>query len=165
MVGVESDALPEAPPRVAWARETVGHLRERIRDDGTVEEIADVVASAETFGTDAYWTYDVVIFLAVYERPRADPSGTSFEAGLAGGTAILYDYARDEIACAANFMAETTSENIAYESQMFNESYTLQHMLDAEFDAELERAVARAMQHRAALAPPGDAGVPDTAAH
>lgn len=159
-VPVASEAVPDDPPRVVWAQDRAARVRERIRDRGTVEQIARVVSDAESLASDAYWTYDVLVFFSVMERPRADPTGTSFEQGLAGGTAIVYDYQANEIACAGNFIAETTSESVEYRSQVFNESYTLQHMLDAEFDAEIERAVARAVQDRAVLADSADASVP-----
>ncbi|MCZ7686328.1 MAG: hypothetical protein M5U28_49205 [Sandaracinaceae bacterium] len=55
------DALPAEPPRVALAREEASRLRQRIRGEGTVEQLAEIVTAARALAS-SFWTYDVVVF-------------------------------------------------------------------------------------------------------
>lgn len=145
--------LPDDPPRVAHARERMKELAAAIRAENTVERLAQFVEAAKQL-EGPFWTHDVVVVPRVYVRPQADPTGISFTAGALEGVAVLYDYASNSLLCAGPVSAATTSESVEYRAQLLDGSNKLASMLDAEFDAEIERAIATGLRHRAApLAP------------
>ncbi len=140
--------LPPEPPRVALARDLAERLREGIRRPSSREDLESIVTAARELRS-SFWTYDVVFFPEVWEAPHADVAGTTFSPGIATGVAVLYDYQSNRVLCAGNVTAQTTSTDIEFRSQILNEASTLQSMLDTEFEAEVERAIARALTYRA----------------
>jgi hypothetical protein len=140
--------VPQEPPRVALARDLGERLRESIRQPSSQESHESTLATARELD-DAFWTYDVVFFPDAYEAPRADVTGTSFSPGYASGVAVLYDYESGSALCAGEVSAETTSTAVDYQAQILNERSALQSMLDSEFQAEIERAIARGIRYRA----------------
>lgn len=151
--------LPSSPPRVDEVRSRAAELRERIRRPGRLEDHARTVESARALGEG--WTYDVVLFADVYERPFADAGGASFTPGRVHGIAVLYDYRSGSPLCAGEVTAESTSAHVEYTAQLLNEATTLQASLDAELDAEVERAIARGLRFRAGEPVPPSAGPAD----
>lgn len=142
------DALPAEPPRVALMRERVSELREQIRREDTLERLAGVVSAARGLG-DSFWTYDVVVFTTRAERPSVGLGGASFAPGHVSGLAVLFDYQSERPLCAGYFSAENTSQAVEYTAQILDDGRTLRSMLNAELDAEVERAIARELRHLA----------------
>lgn len=138
---------PDVPPAIGAARATAARLRERIRQPGRVEDLAAIVAAAGALGEGL--THDVVLLARVLQRPVAAPGGHTFTPGRVSGVAVLYDYSTGAIACAGEVEAGTTSERVEYASQALFETSSLQAQITAEFDAEVERAIARSVQWRA----------------
>lgn len=155
------DALPAEPPRVALAREEASRLRQRIRGEGTVEQLAEIVTAARALAS-SFWTYDVVVFTTRWEPPSVGLAGASFDSGHVSGLAVLYDYQSERPLCAGSFTAENTSQAVEYTAHVLDGERTLQSMLDAELDAEVERAVARELRHLAG--PPLEPVAPDEGA-
>lgn len=141
--------LPDEPPRVRLARERAAELRESIRGTGSRADLAGRVRSAQALAGPGFWTFDVVLFADEWHIPLADTTGTSFRAGAARGTAVLFDYPTGTVLCAGDVTATTTSDRVEYRGQITTGYTTLQSMLDAEFDAEVERAIATAVEFRA----------------
>jgi hypothetical protein len=146
---VHGEPLPEEPPRVTYARERVEELRRLIRGTGSHDDHAAWVTAAAELSGDAFWTYDVLFFPTEWRRPYADALGTTFTPGAASGPAVLYDYRQRSLACAGHVAATTTSQVVDYQAHLLEGGRTLQQMLDYEFDAELERAMAAALRSRA----------------
>lgn len=152
---------PEAPPAVEAARAAGARLRERIREPGRVEDFTAMVGAARALGGGL--THDVVLLASELQRPVAAPGGHTFTPGHVRGVAVLYDYATGSIACAGEVEAGNTSARVEYAAQTLFETSSLQDQLTAEFDAEVERAIARGVRWRAGERPvEADAG-PDAA--
>lgn len=140
--------LPSEPPRAASARERAAALRERIRREGSMEDLAAIVTEARQLASQ-FWTYDVVVFASRHERPSVDATGTAFSSGYLEGVAVLYDYASDRPLCAGAVTAQNTSQDVQYTAQILDQGSRLQSMLDLELHAEIERAVARGVRYLA----------------
>jgi hypothetical protein len=148
---------PAVPPAVEAARAAAARLRERVREPGRVEDFAAMVEAARALGGSL--THDVVLFASELQRPIAAPGGQTFTPGRVRGVAVLYDYGAGAIACAGAVDAGNTSERIEYASQTLFETSSLQDQLTAEFDSEVERAIARGVRWRAGERPAeADAG-------
>ncbi len=142
-------------PRVAAARERITDLRDAIDRHDSLENLAAVVDAATALSR-TFWTWDVVVVPGTWEMPTADAMGTTFDGGYVEGTAYLHDYASHTIACAARFEATVTRDAIDYQGSLVAPTASLGMILRSEMDAEIERAIARAMTYRAGpmLPPP-----------
>jgi hypothetical protein len=87
---LSGEQLPATPPRVDAVRSAAARLRERVRRQGRLEDFESMVQSARSLSES--WTFDVVLFASLYERPFAAPLGQSFAPGRVRGVAVLYDY-------------------------------------------------------------------------
>lgn len=134
-------ALPAEGPRVTLLRRRAAQLREAIRRRSLVASHAATVAAAEALAAPAFWTHDVVYFARVWQPPVA-LGATGFTPGHAEGTAVLFDYTAGLPRCIGDITADTTSTHVEYSAQQMHERGALQQWLTAEFDAQLERAIA-----------------------
>jgi hypothetical protein len=109
--------------------------------------------------------YDVVLVIDRYREPHGVPRA-GFTAGYVAGDAYLWDFETRKVLCAGRVHA-MSSENIEYEYRApvnqpsLGGTLELAAALRDDLEAETQRAVVRALAHRAGPAAPTDEGVED----
>lgn len=129
--------------RVTLARREITRLRHRIREQGTLEDLARLVEDAHALES-SFWSYEVLVATDVWRAPRATTAGLGFEPGYVHGRAFVYDHGARAITCVGEFEASNTSETVEYRAGVLEGERSLERMLSAELDAEIERGIARA---------------------